>query len=67
MAEYVFVVYAVSPRDGGLVRFFRYFKTEKSAWEAIVLIWDMMVAAGDYSSIDVKRTIAFRCRSRHSL
>ena len=66
MAKYVFVVYAVSPRDGGRVQLFRHFKTEKAAWEAIEIFWDMMVAAGDYTTIDVKRTIAFRWRLRHS-
>ena len=43
MAKYVFVVYAVS-EDDGLERLFGQFKTEKDAWEAVVLLWGMMVA-----------------------
>ena len=67
MAKYVFVVYAVS-EDGGLekTRLFGQFKTEKDAWEAVVLFWGMMVADCGCVSIHVRRTISFRSRGTHS-
>ncbi len=60
MAKYVYVVYAESPRDGGFVRIFGHFQTEKLAWEAVEFVWDLMVLAGDYIGVEVRRTIAFR-------
>ena len=54
------IVRAFSPRDGGWVRLaLDYFYTEESAWIGVILFWDLMVMAGDYTTVDVKRTIRF--------
>ena len=67
MAKYVFVVYAVSEDEGlGRLRLFGQFKTEKDAWEAVVLLWGMMVADCGCVSIYVRRTISFGSRGIHS-
>ena len=61
MPHYMFIIKALSPRDGGWVRFLpdSNFKSEEIAWEAIQIFWHMMVVAGDYVTVDVVRTIAF--------
>ena len=59
MARYVWVVRALSPRDGGWVRMGEYFPTEQAGWEYIELFWVMFVLAGDYITLDVVRTIRF--------
>ena len=61
MARYVWYCVGFSPRDGGWVRFgfFRYCSSEEMAWESICWLWDLMVLAGDYITVDVRRTIAF--------
>ena len=64
MACYVFVVIAESPRDGGHVRLFGHFKNERSAWTAVQMFWPLIVEAGDYTTIDVVRTISFRASNR---
>ena len=58
MPRFVWTVRAYSPRDGGWVRVFCHFHNESQAWEAVILFWDMMVDAGDYKTLDVRRTIA---------
>ena len=61
MARYVFIVIADSPRDGGRARVFPgHFRTERRAWVAVQVFWLLFVEAGDYGTIDVVRTIAFR-------
>ena len=67
MAKYVFVVYAVSEDDGlERLRLFGQFKTEKDAWEAVVLLWGMMVADCGCNSIYVRRTISVRSHGTHT-
>jgi len=59
MAKYVWIVQAFSPRDGGWVRVFNQFPSEKRAWETIGWFWPMFVDAGDYESLEVKGTVSF--------
>ena len=65
MARFVWIVLALSPRDGGWQRlgvpgpFPRHFPTQEMAWEFVELMWDLFVEAGDYVTIDVRKTIAF--------
>ena len=47
---------AFSGRDGR-TRMFGYFESEQSAWEMVLMFWDMLSTAGDYFTINVKRTI----------
>ena len=60
MARCIWVCKAYSPRDGGWVRSFGSFPTETDAWNLIVAMWDMIVRHGDYETIKVVRTVAFR-------
>ena len=46
--------------DGEWVGLFNTFPDSESAWTAVVVFWDMMVDAGDYDTVEVIRTIAFR-------
>jgi len=59
MSRYIFIVRALSPRDGGWVRLFfgRYFRME-DGWKSVILMWDLMVGSGDYTTVDVVRTIS---------
>ena len=59
MSRYIFIVRALSPRDGGWVRlFFGEFDCEEDAWKSVILMWDLMVCSGDYTTVDVVRTIS---------
>ena len=58
-ARSVWAVRALCPRDGGWVRVFHYFRSQQHAWQLVQLMWDMMVMAGDYVTVDVFRTIKF--------
>jgi hypothetical protein len=53
-------VYAFSPRDGGWVQLSIGGRTEEQAWQAALMLWDLLVLTGDYVSIDAKGTIRFR-------
>ena len=57
--RYCWVVCALSPRDGGWVRWFEHFREQETAWEAVCWFWDLAVDAGDYDTIKVVRTIKF--------
>jgi hypothetical protein len=46
--------------DGDWVGLFNTFPDSESAWTAVEVMWDMMVQAGDYDTVEVIRTIAFR-------
>jgi len=63
MARFVWVIKALSPRDGGWVRWacggMGHFETEEDAWRFVIAMWGVAVAAGDYETMDVVRTIAF--------
>ena len=59
MARFAWVIKALSPRDGGWVHVFGDFKNEEMAWTAIQMFCDLMVAAGDYVTINVVKTIRF--------
>ena len=58
-ARYRYVVLADSPRDGGWVRVFGYFKNVESAEEAIGLFMPLMVLSGDYRRLRIVKTIVF--------
>ncbi len=60
MPHFAYVVRALSPRDGGWVRWSGYHKSEEQAWKIIILLWDMRVMAGDYTTLEVKKTIVLR-------
>jgi hypothetical protein len=57
-SHYVWVVRAFSRREGW-VRLFNQFPDSETAWTAVVFFWNMMVLAGDYSTIEAIRTISF--------
>ena len=69
MPRYAFIVKALSPRDGGWVRLGSYgaggeggsfyFQTEEEGWQFICMLWLLMVHSGDYSTVNVERTIVF--------
>ena len=59
MAHYVWVVLVLSPRDGGWVRHGGHFRTEEAGWQYMEVFWNMLVMAGDYVTLDVKKTISF--------
>ena len=61
-ARYVWIVIALSPRDGGWVRMFGKFRTENDAWRAVHWFLPLMELAGDYVSVDVVKTISFHGR-----
>ena len=61
MARFVWVVRALSPRDGGWVRCLaKMFLSEEDAWKMVLIVWEFMVNAGDYVTIEVVKTIALR-------
>ena len=60
MPRCVWIVLAFSPRDGGWMRIFDTFKVQRYAWQAVEFFWQLMVLHGDYETVEVKRTIAFR-------
>ena len=59
MASYRWIVLAWSPRDGGWVRNFGYFKTEQDAWDCITQFLVLIQLHGDIEGFQVKRTIRF--------
>ena len=69
MPRYAFIVKALSPRDLGWVRLGSYgaggeggsfyFQTEEEGWQFICMLWLLMVHSGDYSTVNVERTIVF--------
>jgi hypothetical protein len=59
MARYVFVVRALSPRDGGWVRIGGHCPSERLALEFIELFWGLLVDHGDFVAVEIVRTIAF--------
>ena len=59
MARYRWIILAWSPRDGGLVRIFGYFKTEPDAWDCITQFQVLIQLHGDYEGFQVKRIIRF--------
>ena len=63
MSRYIFIVRALmSPGDGGWVRFFFWVPREylrmEDAWKSVISMWDLMVCSGDYTTVDVVRTIS---------
>ena len=69
MARYAFIVKALSPRDGGWVRWHGYWKTQEDAWEHVQLLWPLIVLSRDYANVTVQRTIVFNTReaaTRHA-
>ena len=60
MARMVWIIRALSPRDGGWVRCFGRFPSQELAWGLVEFMWEMIVNAGDYETIEVVRTIAFQ-------
>ncbi len=58
-ARYRWAAYAFSPGNGGWVRFNFGARTETEGWTFVEQFWDLMVLAGDYETVDVKRTICF--------
>ena len=59
MPHYAFIVKALSPRDGGWVRWHGYWHKEEDAWNFVRLLSPLIVLSGDYVTIDVQRTIVF--------
>ena len=59
MASYRWIIRAWSPRDGGWVRTFGYFKTEQDAWDCISHFLLLIQLHGDIEEFHVKRTIRF--------
>ena len=59
MASYRWIVLAWSPRDGGWVHNFGYFKTEQDAWDCITQFQVLIQLHGDIEGFQVKRTIRF--------
>ncbi len=60
MGRYVWIVRALSPKDGGWVRTLgMHWASENDGWEAVYNFFDLMVAHGDYVTVEVVRTIAF--------
>ena len=60
---YVLYAQAFSPRDGGWVRWFGHFRSEEMAWLMVTKLWEMIVDAGDYETIEVRRTLTWRRRT----
>ena len=58
MARYVFIVKALSPRDGW-VRLDGYFLTKDLGWEFYCWFYHLLVLSGDYVAVAVERTIVF--------
>ena len=67
MSRYIFIVRALRPRDGGWVRLFGQFDRMEDAWKLVILMWDLMVRSGDYTTVDVVRTISFVDFGAHHL
>ena len=63
MAHYIWIVKAYSPRDDGWVRMhflYDFFLNQEDGWKAVEMFWPLMERAGDYTSVDVIRTIKFK-------
>ena len=58
MARLVWIVLAYSPQDGGWVRMGGHFRSRETGWQFVELMWELMIHAGDYETVDVKKTIA---------
>ena len=58
MARLVWIVLAYSPRDGGWVRMGGHFRSRETGWQFVELMWELMIHAGYYETVDVKKTIA---------
>mgnify|MGYP006065012377 CR=1 FL=1 len=58
----VWIVRAWSPRDGGWVRTLVgfTFRSEEQAFDGVALFMPLIDLAGDYTDIEVVRTIRFR-------
>ena len=54
-----FIVKVLSPRDGGWIRMFGYFKTYADALQCVNLFMPMMNLAGDYDNFQIKKTVCF--------
>ena len=59
MVRFVWIVLAYSPRDGGWVRMGEHLPSRETAWQFVVLMWEFIILARDYDTVDVKKTIAF--------
>ena len=63
MARYVWVIFALCPRDGGWVRMAPFGREYWPSLPVALLVmqefWPMMVMAGDYAGWHVVKTIAF--------
>ena len=66
MARLVVVIRCLSPSDGDdedghcWTRIVGHFHSDEDAWRGVETMWDMMVLAGDYVTVEVVKTIAFR-------
>ena len=58
--RYRFAMYALSPRDGGWVRWAPRFKTEAPCWDCVFLMRLLWELADDYRGFKVVRTITFQ-------
>ena len=56
MPCYCYIIKAWSPRDGGWMRLFGYFKTEQDAWDVIYFLTLFIL---DFEGFNVVRTIKF--------
>ena len=56
MPCYCYIIKAWSPRDGGWMRLFGYFKTEQDAWDVIYFLTPFIL---DFEGFNVVRTIKF--------
>ena len=59
MPSYTWIVRAWSPRNGGWIRLFGYFKTEQQALDCIELFLPMLELHGDIEALEVMQTIRF--------
>ena len=59
MPCYCYIIKAWSPRDGGWMRLFGYFKTEQDAWDLIYLLTPLLELHRDIEGFNVVRTIKF--------
>ena len=60
MPAIVYVLRALSPRDGGWVRLGGNHCSEKRAWKFVEVMWPLLVLHEDYVTIEVVRTITFK-------
>ena len=61
-ARYRYIVFALSPRDGGWVRVFQPFKSENDALTAVELLLPLIQLSDDYDDIQIVKTIVFKAR-----